>query len=210
VSRLPANLARRVDRLARRAHAFHRWAHHPLCAAYAPELLRVGRRGRLCRGCAATAAGAIAGLLLGAAAPVASGGAALALAGLYAAAAPLAILFPAATRPLPKALTRALPMAACGGAVATGLRAGGVGGLFAAAVAAALFAAAVALYRRRGPDREPCRLCPEAASPQPCSGARPIVRRERAFRRLAHRWIDRSGRPGSPPEMGHPTGAARH
>ncbi len=40
MSRIPPAVARRVDRLALRAHAFHRWAHHPLCAWYAAEVIR--------------------------------------------------------------------------------------------------------------------------------------------------------------------------
>ncbi|HSB19854.1 MAG TPA: hypothetical protein VLD85_07605, partial [Anaeromyxobacteraceae bacterium] len=64
-ARIPAALARRIDRLARRAHAFHRLAHHPLCRRYAAEVIRIGRRGRVCRGCAFTGAGAIAGGLAG-------------------------------------------------------------------------------------------------------------------------------------------------
>ncbi|HVZ35160.1 MAG TPA: hypothetical protein VG963_22190, partial [Polyangiaceae bacterium] len=60
-------LARRIDRLAVRAHRFHRWAHHPLCASYAGETLRLGRKTIVCRGCALVAGGLIVGVLLGAA-----------------------------------------------------------------------------------------------------------------------------------------------
>jgi hypothetical protein len=42
MSRVPESAARDLDRLAKRAHRFHRFAHHPLCAAYAGETLRVG------------------------------------------------------------------------------------------------------------------------------------------------------------------------
>src|ERR1700760_868287 len=58
---LPTPTARLVDRLARRAHAFHRFAHHPLCDRYASELIPLGRRARLCRGCACAAIGALLG-----------------------------------------------------------------------------------------------------------------------------------------------------
>ncbi len=51
-------------------------------------------------------------------------------------------------------------------------------------------AAVVLLYRKRGPNRGPCTQCPERLLSIPCSGLRPIVRRERAFRRLAQRWLD--------------------
>ena len=46
------------------------------------------------------------------------------------------------------------------------------------------------VYRKRGPDRSPCRSCPERLAVSACSGLQPIVRRERAFRRLAQRYID--------------------
>ncbi|MFL5271282.1 MAG: hypothetical protein ACJ79E_04370, partial [Anaeromyxobacteraceae bacterium] len=58
-------LARRLDRLARQAHRFHRFAHHPLCDAYAGEVLRVPRRTVVCRGCALAAAGVVAGAAAG-------------------------------------------------------------------------------------------------------------------------------------------------
>ncbi|HET8714991.1 MAG TPA: hypothetical protein VFM16_04150, partial [Holophagaceae bacterium] len=61
IPRTPPALRRRLDRLARRAHAFHRFAHHPLCAEYAGERLRVGKV-HLCRGCTLLGAGLLAGL----------------------------------------------------------------------------------------------------------------------------------------------------
>ncbi len=66
---VPPELARRIDGLARAAHRFHRYAHHPLCAAYAGEVFRLGRRTRLCRGCTLVAIGAIAGALAAALLP---------------------------------------------------------------------------------------------------------------------------------------------
>jgi len=60
---LPERTVRAIDRLARRAHAFHRFAHHPLCERYAGELVPLGKRTRICRGCAASALGSLAGSL---------------------------------------------------------------------------------------------------------------------------------------------------
>ena len=69
---LPRGVARRVSRLARGAHRFHRWSHHPLCVAYQGELVRLGRRARLCRGCAAVAVGGLAGVVAGLTLPAAA------------------------------------------------------------------------------------------------------------------------------------------
>jgi hypothetical protein len=62
-----------------------------------------------------------------------------------------------------------------------------------AAIVAAGLVGVVALYRRRGPDRTPCASCPERNLTQPCRGIAPIIRRERAFRRIAGRWLARVG-----------------
>ena len=173
-----------MDRLARRAHAFHRFAHHPLCQRYASELIPLGRRARLCRGCACAALGSLSGLVLAASlrpAPTE----------LYAAAAlGLALLLLSFRVRLPKAVGRGLAVAAASFA--------GVGGLVSPSAAPRLLslgllatgAAFLWAYRQRGPNRSPCRDCPERLGPAVCSGLRPIVRRERAFRRLAQRWID--------------------
>lgn len=190
--RLPRALARRIDRLSRRAHAFHAFAHHPLCAPYEGEVLRAGRRVRICRGCTLVAAGAAAGLLAGALLP--SPPAALPLA----AAAALALAAPAAVsrrggRPRPKLLTRFAPVLVAAWSAASGLRTGSLTGATAAALAVAVVAAAIVLYRRRGPDRTACAACPEPRAGNVCSGFREIARRERAFRRLAGRWIDAGG-----------------
>ena len=40
MTRIPPQLARRLDRLSVAAHRFHRWAHHPLCTEYEGEVLR--------------------------------------------------------------------------------------------------------------------------------------------------------------------------
>jgi hypothetical protein len=189
--RLPPSLARRIDRLARRAHAFHRFAHHPLCQRYAAEVISLGRRWRVCRGCTFTAAGAIAGGLAGWLLPAPGALALGALAALLAAGAAWAVSR-RASRNRPKLLSRLAPMALAAALLPLGLRAGGPAGLLAALCAAAAVAAAAAAYRRRGPDRAPCTGCPEAPASSACSGFRAIALRERAFARLAGRWIDRA------------------
>ena len=47
-------------------------------------------------------------------------------------------------------------------------------------------------YRRRGPSRTPCANCPERLQPAPCSGFARIVRRERAFQRVAQKISERA------------------
>jgi hypothetical protein len=190
--RVPRALARRIDRLAVRAHRFHRWAHHPLCGAYAGEVIAVGRA-RVCRGCAYAITGGLAGGALGLVVP-ASG-----LAAAITAAAALGVLgasiawrrwLGAARRP-PKLVTRLAPAVALAFAITRGLLVGGAWLAASAGVAAAtvlLFAA----YKRRGNDRAPCATCPERAL-SPCSGYAPIVRRERAFQRLSGRWLRGAG-----------------
>lgn len=181
--RLGRAVARKLDRLARRAHAFHRFAHHPLCDRYAGELIRLGRRDRVCRGCAALASG----LLLGAA---------LALvlrpsAGLLYGALALGVTFGALSLRLrlPKSFGRFLPAVALGaglGSVVTNF------GSCAWLAGAGGCAAVIVAYRRRGPNRAPCETCPERALPAPCSGFARIVRRERAFQRVAQKIIARA------------------
>jgi hypothetical protein len=189
--RLPPSLARRIDRLALRAHAFHRFAHHPLCQPYAAEVIRIGRRWRVCRGCTFTGTGALsgglAGWLLPAPGPLAMG----ALAALLAAGAAWAVSRRAG-HGRPKVLARLAPMALAAALLAWGLRAGGPAGLLASLLAATSVAGAAAFYRRRGPDRAACAGCPEAPASSACSGFRAIALRERAFARLAGRWIDRA------------------
>jgi hypothetical protein len=188
VSRIPPALHRRLDRLARRAHAFHRLAHHPLCAAYAGEVVRLGRRTRVCRGCALAAGGGAVGLLLGVllapppAEALAGGLVLLAILLGWAAA-------PRAGRGRPKLLTRLVPAALAGALLGVGPRAASVTGWGAALGAAALVAVAALAWGRRRPDRGPCTGCPEGPPGPACSGFGPIARRERAFQRLAGRWI---------------------
>jgi len=174
VSAISPALAKKIDRLARGAHVFHRYAHHPLCGEYAGEVFRVGRRVRLCRGCTLALAGAALGTALGLAAspPV------------WAAVASIPVALAANARFVRRAgklATRFAP------SVLLGL-AGGAG-FAAAAVALAATALAVVLYRRRQPDRSPCATCSERLQASPCRGLAPIVRRERAFQRRISAWL---------------------
>ena len=170
------DLARRIDQLAWRAHAFHRFAHHPLCLRYAPELVAVGRSVRICRGCLLGGLGGLLGLLAGLALRPAI---AVALSSLVLSA---ALALASRIVRLPKLLGRLLP-AAAGAFAATG-------GILLASVAAAFGVGWLLAYRRAGPDRSLCHGCPEHGD-KVCSGLGPIVRRERAFQRLTGRWLAR-------------------
>lgn len=181
IPRTPPALRRKLDRLARRAHAFHRFAHHPLCEEYAPERIRLGRV-HVCRGCALLGAGLAIGLAAGALAPGSPMAAGLALA------AALASGLAAFTVRLPKSLGRALPGAGLGFAFAEGLRLGPTGWALSAG-AVALFGAVFLFYRRRGPHRGPCETCPDRDRRPACRGFAPILRRERALQRKAGRLI---------------------
>ena len=189
MSRLPPALARQIDRLARHAHRFHRFAHHPLCHEYRCEVVRLGRRTRVCRGCLLCALGLLVGAVAGTLLRLGTGrvlicvGLAVALVGAA-----------AATRWLRriKLVTRFAPAALLGCAAISGVRAGPPWGWAAAGATVTAALAGVALYRRRGPDRTPCTTCPERTQPTPCRGLAPVVRRERAFRRLAGRMIARA------------------
>src|SRR6478735_5996516 len=113
---LPQRTVRAIDRLARHAHAFHRFAHHPLCQRYAGELIPLGRRSRLCRGCASAALGLAVGLL----AALAWQPAFSVLLG--ASAAGLGLLSSGLALRLPKWLGRASAMACLGFAWLSGMR----------------------------------------------------------------------------------------
>lgn len=181
--RLSRATARAVDRLSRRAHAFHRFAHHPLCDRYASELVTLGRRQRLCRGCLAVALGAPLGAAVALLTSVSS-------MTLYGAIALGAALFAASLRVrVPKFLGRFVPAACLGAGVASALT---CPHSLAWLLALACVGAGFALYRQRGPSRSACATCPERSRATPCSGFLPIVRRERAFRRVAERLIDRA------------------
>ena len=171
--RISPALARRIDRAARAAHAFHRFAHHPLCGRYAGEVLSAGSV-VICRGCASMIGGAALGVTLGL---------------VLHCAAPIAWLLLVASAGLlassgllrgPKTLTRLAP--ALGAGIAAGSN------LFCALAASLLTVAFLVAYRRRGPNRAPCASCPERTA-RVCSGFAPIVRRERAFQRLTRRWL---------------------
>jgi hypothetical protein len=192
MARTPGPLAVRIDRLSRAAHRFHRFAHHPLCDAYAGEVVRLGRRTRVCRGCLFVALGGGAGLALSVVAP-ASWAWALALA-LVGSAVCLCTTFVRSLRRAgrTKLASRLLPALAIAHGLGCALRSGAVGCAIAAAAAGGLVGV-VALYRRRGPDRTPCASCPERSLTRPCRGIAPIVRRERAFRRVAGQWLARVG-----------------
>ena len=173
--RMPKRTRAGIDRLARGAHAFHRFAHHPLCGEYAGEVIRIGRRVRVCRGCLCAASGAIAGVLAGGllAPPL------LVAAGLLVAA------FPLSSSGLGKPVSRFLPSASATAAIVSGVASASLAGAILAVAGAACVVLFVAAYRRRGPDRSPCKTCPERDGPVPCRGYAAIVRRERAFRRAA-------------------------
>jgi hypothetical protein len=168
-------LALRIDRLARRAHRFHRFAHHPLCDRYAGELLQLRGRARVCRGCTLFAAGGVAGVVAGI---TLRPSLIAAFAGLGVAAALWALGLRWRGS---KIASRLAPAGALGFAVG-----GGPWCLVAAVGVGVLLAAA---YRRRGPDRSPCAACPERSGPAPCTGMREIVRAERAFQRMSGRWL---------------------
>jgi hypothetical protein len=190
--RTPARVAAKIDGLSRAAHRFHRFAHHPLCEEYAGEVVRLGRRTRVCRGCVSVALGSFTGFLaavLFVAAPaLLLAAAALGLGGLGAA---VTRASPSRAR-TPKLVSRFFPAAATTYALGCAVQLGTKGVAFAAAGAVGLFCV-VALYRRRGPNRSPCASCPERNLPRPCRGIAPIVQRERAFRRLAGQWLQRAG-----------------
>lgn len=185
---IPRALARRIDALSRRAHLFHRFAHHPLCDEYAGEVIRVGRV-RLCRGCTFAIAGGLAGGVVGllwrdlVAAAVA---AAVAVAVLAAA---IAVRRLGRARP-PKLVTRLAPAALLAYAITVGTLAVSGTGVAVAVVAIAATLAIWLAYRKRGPDRSACPSCADRNS-RPCRGFTAIVRRERAFSRLTARWLAR-------------------
>jgi hypothetical protein len=181
-------LARRIDGLSRRAHAFHRFAHHPLCSEYGGELLQLGKRTRVCRGCTLLIAGIVSGVAAALVARPPAPGAGVAVALAFALAA-IGLRLRG-----PKSVTRLLP--GCGLGIALGSGPGS------AAIALAALALLYWRYRSRGPDRSPCASCAESAGPVPCRGMAKIVRAERAFQRLSGRWLTQAGaspvaRPGS-------------
>lgn len=184
MSRIPRPAARRIDRMARRAHAFHRFAHHPLCSNYDSELITLGTA-RVCRGCAMVLGGIVFGALVGIFARVGEAGAFLGLS--------TALLLMAASlrSRIPKLLSRG------GAAFLVGLAL--VQGAWASAAAFAVFFTCYRLYRRRGPNRSPCTICPERSDPS-CSGMRPMIEAERAFQRAAAEILDSIAPTNSSPD----------
>jgi hypothetical protein len=187
IPRTSPAVIRRIDRLARGAHAFHRYAHHPLCVEYSGEVFRIafgpnGRSTRFCRGCTLAGVGAILGGLMGAwTAPP-----------LWAAATAIPLGLAGASRSARRAgkiATRLLPAGSIAFAIGAGLRVWSPGGALLCGVALAAVGLSVARYRRRGPDRSPCIRCPERTAQAPCRGLAPLVRRERAFQRMAGGWL---------------------
>jgi hypothetical protein len=96
-----------------------------------------------------------------------------------------------------KLATRLLPVGLLAFEIAAGARAASWTGIGLALLGLGVGSFAVARYRGRGPDRGPCASCPERTRAEPCRGFAPIVRRERAFGRLAGAWL-RAGPPISP------------
>jgi hypothetical protein len=184
-SRIARGTAKQLDRLSRGAHRFHRFAHHPLCDRYAGEVVRIGQRVRLCRGCTYAIAGGVAGGLLGlaigasvvVAAAATISGFALIVSTLY-----------SRRRPT-KLVTRLVPATLFALAMTCGVLSASPLGIAAALGAAAIVAGLRVLYGKRGADRTPCTTCPEREW-SPCSGFAPIVRREAAFQRKARSLIN--------------------
>jgi len=184
VTHLAPALVRRIDRLASHAHAFHRFAHHPLCSNYRTELLELGKRGRICRGCAFAALGTALGIALGAMLSISV------QVGVSAALLGSSLLVLSLRLRLPKLVGRFLPALLGAVALLAALRAGGLTRWCALAGVPFVLLVAREVYRVRGPNRAACLSCPERTRMPRCSGFAPIVRRERAFQRLAQRWID--------------------
>lgn len=211
---IPRQLALRLDRLSVAAHRFHRLAHHPLCAEYEHEVIRVGKKTRICKGCFLAALGTTLGVALGASIPrlpfAALAALALGCGGLLAVAFPFPLARqsgPAPTegsqeaadlsqnhqipRPRNKFATRLLPFFFLAFTMAQCLRFGGARGWTCAMACAVEFALMLWAYRRRGPNRGPCLTCPERFQMHRCRGVKPILARERAFQRLAGRMIQK-------------------
>lgn len=187
MSRVPRALGKRIDRLSRRAHAFHRFAHHPLCGSYRSEVVAFGSKTRVCRGCLAASLGLVTGAVVGLWLPSSIGMEASMMLG----AAALGLVSLAFR--LPKFVCRYLPAALGIAATTAAVRGNFEGSLLAVGtvgVALLLGGGGFAVYRRRGPHRGACEHCPERNGSHPCSGIAPIIRRERAFQRLSQRWLD--------------------
>ena len=187
MSRVPHPLAKRIDRLSRHAHAFHRLAHHPLCNSYRGELVTLGAKRRVCRGCLFAAFGVIIGTTFG----LLFSPSLLGEVSLLGAAAALGLA--SLTLRLPKFVARLLPAAFASAGLTWAVHASFTGdrpSQFIALAGIVLVPGGYVAYRKRGPDRSVCLNCPERTHTEACSGIAPIIRRERAFQRLSQRWLD--------------------
>jgi hypothetical protein len=191
VSAIPPPLARKIDRISRVAHRFHRWAHHPLCESYSGEVIRLGRRARVCRGCVLASLGAASGL---AASLVVSIPTAVGCFALFVTAGWVSWVtsLRGPARP-PKLATRFAPAFALAIVAGNVIRVHDVARVALSGLAVFVAIGLLILYRRRGGDRTPCIRCPERSGSSPCSGYAEIVRTERAFRRIAARHLSRAG-----------------
>jgi hypothetical protein len=196
--RLDEHLQKRIDRLARSAHAFHRYSHHPLCSAYAEEVLKIGRFW-ICRGCTFAMLGFGIGATFAAFVPT-SRLTEYAVIGMCFGGIVAVSLWNVRLR-ASKVLTRLLPtFYASAVAVLFAKSCTGMGPvLLGLGLGLGLGTVVWARhhYAHRGPWREACSHCPERAH-LPCSGFRLQVQRERAFVRLAHQWLDSSSIVGMP------------
>jgi hypothetical protein len=197
--RIEPRVKRKLQRLARRAHAFHRFAHHPLCERYSGELIVLRGRTRLCRGCSLAAVGGMLGALCALVwrLPIMP----LSVASLLLLASTLVPRSSPAVdsaKRTAKLWTRALPASIVASTLVALLRTPSLGRVLCALTLLALLTLARASYRRRGPDRSACVHCPER-NDAPCSGFRAIVRAERAFTRRAHQLLDAPGARTSTP-----------
>jgi len=113
-----------------------------------------------------------------------SGGVLLAISAIACASVALSV-----TLRVTKVLTRFAPGVLGSAAFVVALRSESALGFALATVLIAAALIVVTGYRARGPNRLPCRSCFEYGASSPCSGFRPIVRRERAFQRVAQRWL---------------------
>lgn len=187
-------VAKRASLAAIAAHAFHRFAHHPLCDVYRAEVVSVGRRIRICKGCALAAAGLVAGPAFGAVVPFQAYSwllIAASLAGALVAGLSTRRTTDAGRSRASKWATRFLPAALGSAAAVHGFKGGWIFAVFVLAAAFAAAAGARWRYARRGPDRSPCSACPQRDAHENmgvvCDGFRPIVARERAFQRWSRR-----------------------
>jgi len=187
MSRLAPALAKRIDRLSWHAHAFHRFAHHPLCDRYAGELIALGRKQQVCRGCLSAALGLVIGTSVGICIPK-DASTELVQLGIA------AVLGLASLKlRLQKFAGRFVPVAlACAATAAASRRffEGDARALIIVALGITLAVCGFLAYRKRGPNRDACSTCPEQSRAGACSGLAPLVRREKAFQRLSQRWLD--------------------